>query len=79
MRRGHRTIKRGSAGVLHGWNHHVHISFLKEICPRGNNKVDIYICLYHDKCLLFMLELSQKFFDKFKVVTAYLSQGSFGD
>ena len=30
---------------------------LKEICPRGNNKVVIYICLYHDKCLLFMLEL----------------------
>ena len=30
---------------------------LKEICPRGNNKVVIYITLYHDKCLLFMLEL----------------------
>jgi hypothetical protein len=30
---------------------------LKEICPRGNNKVVIYISLYHDKCLLFMLEL----------------------
>ena len=29
---------------------------LKEICPRGNNKVVIYISLYHDKCL-FMLEL----------------------
>ena len=29
---------------------------LKEICPRGNNKV-LYISLYHDKCLLFMLEL----------------------
>ena len=29
---------------------------LKEICPRGNNKVVIYISLYHDKCLLFMLE-----------------------
>src|SRR5215216_612027 len=28
---------------------------MKEICPRGNNKVDI--SLYHDKCLLFMLEL----------------------
>ena len=28
-----------------------------EICPRGNNKVVIYISLYHDKCLLFMLEL----------------------
>ena len=32
-------------------------SFVKEICPRGNNKVVIYISLYHDKCLLFMLEL----------------------
>ena len=30
---------------------------MKEICPRGNNKVVIYISLYHDKCLLFMLEL----------------------
>ena len=30
---------------------------LKEICPRGNNKVVIYIYLYHDKYLLFMLEL----------------------
>ena len=30
---------------------------LLEICPRGNNKVVIYISLYHDKCLLFMLEL----------------------
>ena len=30
---------------------------LKEICPRGNNKVVIYISLYHDKYLLFMLEL----------------------
>ena len=30
---------------------------LKEICPRGNNKVVIYISLYNDKCLLFMLEL----------------------
>ena len=29
---------------------------LKEICPRGNNKV-LFISLYHDKCLLFMLEL----------------------
>ena len=29
----------------------------EEICPRGNNKVVIYISLYHDKCLLFMLEL----------------------
>ena len=36
---------RGLAGLL-----------LKEICPRGNNKV-LYISLYHDKCLLFMLEL----------------------
>ena len=30
---------------------------VKEICPRGNNKVVIYISLYHAKCLLFMLEL----------------------
>ena len=30
--------------------------WLKEICPRGNNKV-FFISLYHDKCLLFMLEL----------------------
>ena len=30
---------------------------LKEICPRGNNKVVSYISLYHDKCFLFMLEL----------------------
>ena len=30
---------------------------VKEICPRGNNKVVIYISLYRDKCLLFMLEL----------------------
>ena len=33
------------------------IEIMKEICPRGNNKVVIYISLYHDKCLLFMLEL----------------------
>ena len=31
-------------------------NYMKEICPRGNNKV-LYISLYHDKCLLFMLEL----------------------
>ena len=30
---------------------------IEGICPRGNNKVVIYISLYHDKCLLFMLEL----------------------
>ena len=30
---------------------------LKEICPRGNNKVVILYFLIHDKCLLFMLEL----------------------
>ena len=33
------------------------MGLLKEICPRGNNKVVIYISLYHDKCLLFMLEM----------------------
>ena len=32
-------------------------TYVKEICPRGNNKIVIYISLYHDKCLLFMLEL----------------------
>ena len=36
---------------------HSYWYILKEICPRGNNKVVIYISLYHDKCLLFMLEL----------------------
>ena len=25
---------------------------VKEICPRGNNKVVIYISLYHDKCFI---------------------------
>ena len=30
---------------------------VKEICPRCNNKVVIYISLYHDKCFLFMLDL----------------------
>ena len=30
---------------------------LKEICPRGNNKVVILYFLIHDRCLLFMLEL----------------------
>ena len=30
---------------------------LKEICPRGNNKVVILYFLTHDKGLLFMLEL----------------------
>ena len=39
------------------WLHELSVAFpLKEICPRGNNKVFIYISLYHDKCLLFMLE-----------------------
>ena len=33
------------------------VTVVKEICPRGNNKVAIYISLYHDKFLLFMLEL----------------------
>ena len=31
--------------------------YVKEICPGGNNKVVIYISLYHDKCILFILEL----------------------
>ena len=30
---------------------------MKEICPRGNNKVVILYFLIRDKCLLFMLEL----------------------
>ena len=30
---------------------------VREICPRGNNKVFILYFLIHDKCLLFMLEL----------------------
>ena len=30
---------------------------LKEICPRGNNKVVILYFLIHDEGLLFMLEL----------------------
>ena len=38
---------------LLGW----YMGLVKEICPRGNNKVVNYISLYHDKCLLFMLEL----------------------
>ena len=28
----------------------VSVMSMKEICPRGNNKVVIYISLYHDKC-----------------------------
>ena len=30
---------------------------VKEMCPRGNNKVIIYIFLYRDKYLLFIVEL----------------------
>ena len=37
--------------------HHLRVMYVKEICPRGNNKVVIYISIYHDKFLLFMLEL----------------------
>ena len=33
------------------------MSKVKEICPRGNNKVVILYFLIHDKGLLFMLEL----------------------
>ena len=29
----------------------VSVMSMKEICPRGNNKVVIYISLYHDKFL----------------------------
>ena len=49
---------RGCGRALHPRGHMVRPPgvFLKEICPRGNNKVVIYISLYHDKCLLFMLE-----------------------
>ena len=58
------------ACVTNGWTHTPHKpkkltrrfvvprgNNVKEICPRGNTKVVIYIFLYHDKCLLFMLEL----------------------
>ena len=31
-------------------------TLMKEIFPGGNNKVVIYISLYHGKCLLLMLE-----------------------
>ena len=34
----------------------IDMSTMKEICPRGNNKL-LFISLFHDKCLLFMLEL----------------------
>ena len=34
--------------------------FMKEICPRGNNKVVLYISLYHDNCFLFMLEMKKE-------------------
>ena len=33
------------------------IIVMKEICPRGNNKVVTLYFLFHDKGLLFMLEL----------------------
>ena len=39
-----------------GFTNHQQLMLLKEICPRGNNKL-LLISLYHDKCLLFMLEL----------------------
>ena len=45
----HETPKNSS--TCYSWR------WVKEICPRGNNKVVICISLYHDKCLLFMLEL----------------------
>ena len=38
------------------WGYHKGL-YLKEICPRGNNKVVILYFLIHDKGLLFMLEL----------------------
>ena len=40
-----------------GISHEFSATYVKEICPRGNNKVVIYISLYHGKFLLFMLEL----------------------
>ena len=46
--------------LLVKWNHQSlndRMRRVKEICPRGNNKVIIYFLTYHDKCLLFMLEL----------------------
>ena len=39
----------------HGWLRRYH--GMKEICPRGNNKVVILYFLIHDKGLLFMLQL----------------------
>ena len=39
------------------WQRQTMVDLLKEICPRGNNKVVILYFLIHDKCLLFMLEL----------------------
>ena len=51
------TIASDEDIALHAENKTACLALVKEICPRGNNKVDIYISLYHDKCLLFMLEL----------------------
>ena len=42
---------------VHLLRHALKMASVKEICPRGNNKVVIYISLYHHKCLLFILEL----------------------
>ena len=39
----------------------LHHMFLKEICPRGNNKVVILYFLIHDKGLLFMLDRKLKY------------------
>ena len=39
------------------WVQHSYLLKVKEICRKGNNKVVIYISLYHYKCLLFVLEL----------------------
>ena len=56
IRRARRTVLRYKS-PLGGPPNPLDTNEVKEICPRGNNKVVIYISLYHDKCLLFMLEL----------------------
>ena len=46
-----KSLSRPNVKLLLGMN------ILKEICPRGNNKVVILYFLIHDKGLLFMLKL----------------------
>ena len=44
---------------------------MKEICPRGNNKVVILYFLIHDKGLLFVLEL---YYQKPKYMCEYINK-----